>query len=131
MIAVTTRSRALISFPSIPTPNPTFYLFVFYCDADHGDLHSFPTRRSSDLERPLAHDVVFRVEQLVDRLEAEVGHPDEVGVRKHQRHPQLAAVRLADVADLLRQEFQGAFALLPVLHQVSTERNDSRDRARR
>src|SRR5438552_18970902 len=26
---------------------PTF--FFFYCDPDHRDLHSFPTRRSSDL----------------------------------------------------------------------------------
>src|SRR5439155_6738227 len=25
------------------------YLFFFYCYADHRDLHSFPTRRSSDL----------------------------------------------------------------------------------
>src|SRR5206468_8905603 len=24
--------------------------FFFYCSADHRDLHSFPTRRSSDLE---------------------------------------------------------------------------------
>src|SRR5690606_41444839 len=28
--------------------------FVFYCSADHRDLHSFPTRRSSDLTRPSA-----------------------------------------------------------------------------
>src|SRR5262245_64580671 len=25
--------------------------FFFYCSADHRDLHSFPTRRSSDLDR--------------------------------------------------------------------------------
>src|SRR5438132_6762155 len=25
------------------------YSFFFYCDGDHRDLHSFPTRRSSDL----------------------------------------------------------------------------------
>src|SRR5438445_13847742 len=26
-----------------------FYVFFFYCYGDHRDLHSFPTRRSSDL----------------------------------------------------------------------------------
>src|SRR5207244_12927927 len=26
-------------------------LFLFYCSATHRDLHSFPTRRSSDLEQ--------------------------------------------------------------------------------
>src|SRR5207244_11739282 len=26
-----------------------FFLFVLYCYCDHRDLHSFPTRRSSDL----------------------------------------------------------------------------------
>src|SRR5262245_65142599 len=25
------------------------FFFFFYCDGDHRDLHSFPTRRSSDL----------------------------------------------------------------------------------
>src|SRR5439155_16752560 len=28
---------------------PSLFLFLFYCSADHRDLHSFPTRRSSDL----------------------------------------------------------------------------------
>src|SRR5207237_10867613 len=28
-----------------------FSFFFFYCSADHCDLHSFPTRRSSDLRR--------------------------------------------------------------------------------
>src|SRR5690554_7951592 len=27
------------------------YVFFFYCYGDHRDLHSFPTRRSSDLPR--------------------------------------------------------------------------------
>src|SRR5947209_16907489 len=26
-----------------------FFFFFFYCSGDHRDLHSFPTRRSSDL----------------------------------------------------------------------------------
>src|SRR6266513_3355258 len=28
-----------------------FYLFLFHCYGDHRDLHSFPTRRSSDRTR--------------------------------------------------------------------------------
>src|SRR6266571_360939 len=32
-----------IPIPAVPVP------FFFYCYADHRDLHSFPTRRSSDL----------------------------------------------------------------------------------
>src|SRR5690348_18148895 len=28
-----------------------FFFFFFYCYGDHRDLHSFPTRRSSDLVR--------------------------------------------------------------------------------
>src|SRR5205809_6108890 len=30
-----------------------FYVFLFYCSVAHRDLHSFPTRRSSDLEQRL------------------------------------------------------------------------------
>src|SRR5699024_12837921 len=30
-----------------------FFIFFFYCSADHRDLHSFPTRRSSDLGKLL------------------------------------------------------------------------------
>src|SRR5207302_11068479 len=30
----------------------TYSLFFFYCSAHHRDLHSFPTRRSSDLLQP-------------------------------------------------------------------------------
>src|SRR5207302_5738768 len=35
----------IVSFPP---------LFFFYCSLHHRDLHSFPTRRSSDLVRPAA-----------------------------------------------------------------------------
>src|SRR5439155_22268088 len=34
-----------------------FILFFFYYYVDHRDLHSFPTRRSSDLTLPTAYDV--------------------------------------------------------------------------
>src|SRR5688572_31110514 len=36
----------------------SFHLsFFFYCSADHRDLHSFPTRRSSDLTKPSIRSV--------------------------------------------------------------------------
>ncbi len=58
------------------------------------------TLRPSGQEHPLAHDAVIVVQQPVHRLESEVGHRDEVGVRKRQGHAQPAAVRLADDAHL-------------------------------
>ena len=54
-------------------------------------------------EHALADDALVGVEELVDGLEAEVRHPDEVGVRKRQGDAQPAAVRLADVPDLARR----------------------------
>src|SRR5207248_6324006 len=53
-------------------PSSIFLLFFSTCSADHRDLHSFPTRRSSDLEmentrgvRPRA-DAEEHVAQLRD-----------------------------------------------------------------
>src|SRR5207249_12301433 len=46
-----------------------FYLFFFHCSRPHRDLHSFPTRRSSDL---LVHQVDL-LEQLLDGLGPHVG----------------------------------------------------------
>src|SRR5262245_65747353 len=37
-----------VSITALPPP-AFFVLFFFYCSGDHPDLHSFPTRRSSDL----------------------------------------------------------------------------------
>ena len=50
-------------------------------------------------EDALAHHVLQLVEEPVDRLEAQVGHSDEVGVRERERDAKPAAVRFADVAD--------------------------------
>ena len=55
-------------------------------------------------EDALAHDVVQLVEEPVDRLEAQVGHSDEVGVRERERDAEAAAVRFADVADFARED---------------------------
>src|SRR5262245_65221908 len=44
--------------------------FFFYCFADHRDLHSFPTRRSSDLmaiSKLLGVDLCPRLSHLRDR----------------------------------------------------------------
>src|SRR5205085_12285703 len=37
------------------TRSPLLYSFFFYCYHHHPDLHSFPTRRSSDLARVFHH----------------------------------------------------------------------------
>ena len=50
-------------------------------------------------ERALADDVGLVVEQPVDRLEAEVRHPDEIGVGENQGDPQPVGVRLAHVTN--------------------------------
>src|SRR5207253_9566956 len=42
-----TPSRALHDLASLTS----FVVFFLYCSVDHRDLHSFPTRRSSDLSR--------------------------------------------------------------------------------
>ena len=55
----------------------------------------------------------LRVEQAVDRLEAEVRHPDPVRVGERQRHAQPIAVRLDDVADFFGEGGSCALALLP------------------
>ncbi len=67
-------------------------------------------------EKALADDVRLFVEELVHRLKSQVGHPDEVGVRKRQRHAQLPAVGFADVSNLLGQELESPLALFPFLH---------------
>ena len=67
-------------------------------------------------EKPFADDVVFGVEETVDRLKAEVRHADPVRVREGQRDAQTAAVRLGDVADFFREGEPCAFALFPGIH---------------
>ena len=50
-------------------------------------------------EHALADDVAQLVEEPVHRLEAQVGHPDEVGIRERERDAQPPAVRFSDEAD--------------------------------
>src|SRR5204862_7436021 len=49
-------------FPSSPSPHSA--LFSFYCSGAHRDLHSFPTRRSSDLELPVEKNELARAPGL-------------------------------------------------------------------
>ena len=44
------RDRCHARYVSLPMSRwPSTCTFLFYCSGDHRDLHSFPTRRSSDL----------------------------------------------------------------------------------
>src|SRR5438876_4921214 len=45
------------------------FLFFFYCYGDHRDLHSFPTRRSSDLSK-------FGFKDLIQTWKADKFDPD-------------------------------------------------------
>src|SRR5207247_6508978 len=55
-------------------------------------------------EEPLAHDVGKRVQMAVDRLEAEVRHPDGVGVRVDEGDRDLPTPVLAHGALLVGEE---------------------------
>src|SRR5438270_5021182 len=63
------------------------FLFFFYCSGDHRDLHSFPTRRSSDLiER-------HRVRQRIvgnDVGRAGAGRLDRKSTRLSSSHSQIS-----------------------------------------
>src|SRR5690606_41800656 len=50
----------------ISTASPSTCTFFFYCYGNHRDLHSFPTRRSSDLEnmRVYAETVRTQIPEL-------------------------------------------------------------------
>src|SRR5207249_11992819 len=52
---------------------PYTFLFFFYCFGDHRDLHSFPTRRSSDL-----------VQRFDEHQRAAAGHRQQDADAKHE-----------------------------------------------
>src|SRR5690606_19053910 len=64
----------------ILSPPPLHRLLLFYCHADHRALHSFPTRRSSDLvarshtsgTRPSSKIIRASVTSTADRLDSEM-----------------------------------------------------------
>src|SRR5947209_14980814 len=51
------------------------FFFFFRCDGDHRDLHSFPTRRSSDLAP--GRDRIFRTAPRGERLGSLAGRSEE------------------------------------------------------
>src|SRR5439155_23975313 len=69
------------------SPSALFSSFFFFsCSAHHRDLHSFPTRRSSDLVAP---------ERVVHHFPAFHLHLDEVAVGQHRpKHLLGGAIRL-------------------------------------
>src|SRR5438552_101450 len=77
--------RTIVIRLSIAIPRPTSLVFFFFsCSGDHRDLHSFPTRRSSDLvllER--LRDVAFGLERA--RIEQMPGGGAEIGVVTDER----------------------------------------------
>src|SRR5437867_8795479 len=62
-----------------------FYLFSVYCSADHRDLHSFPTRRSSDLRAPDREHDERRLVRSHERPLAASGHVPVPGGRAPRR----------------------------------------------
>src|SRR5690348_17374120 len=86
--------------PDLPILFP--YSFFFYCYGDHRDLHSFPTRRSSDLHRVVAVVDLDRVvarraehdDADVDRLAGGVAHhrreQDRKSTRLNSSHPSIS-----------------------------------------
>src|SRR5438034_6094900 len=62
--------------------------FFFYCPRDHRDLHSFPTRRSSDLNAGLGPGEIY-AEEAVETREAEeidISEIDRKSTRLNSSH---------------------------------------------
>jgi hypothetical protein len=61
--------------------------------------------------------VLQLVEEPVHRLEAQVGHSDEIRIRKRQRDAQPPTVRFADEADLAGENVVRAPAVNALRHE--------------
>src|SRR5207247_8861473 len=77
-----------LSFSLYLQPDESMFVFSFYCNGDHRDLHSFPTRRSSDLPDGLANDRHPRrrrgspgSRRKESGLDGHGGRPDHRGLR--------------------------------------------------
>src|SRR5438132_9194649 len=62
-----------------------FSSFFFYCYGDHRDLHSFPTRRSSDLEPRPQHAAPQQLPTLLHVSVSRVGR-DRKSTRLNSSH---------------------------------------------
>src|SRR5205809_2434501 len=78
----------------------TFTFFFFYCYADHRDLHSFPTRRSSDLECQLRRRARRHVEGCARLGEPSRAQPNE----RSEEHTSELQSRLHLVCRLLLEK---------------------------
>src|SRR6266853_1820993 len=68
-----------------------FVYFFFYFYGDHRDLHSFPTRRSSDLRRRRAPlRLLSRRGEQARRLDLERGREDRKSTRLNSSHSQIS-----------------------------------------
>src|SRR5207244_13521927 len=54
-----TPTQLTATVPLHRSSSPLSFFFFFYCSRDHRHLHSFPTRRSSDLSVPLLVRIIF------------------------------------------------------------------------
>src|SRR5207249_10080500 len=61
-----------------------FFLFFFYLYVDHPDLHSFPTRRSSDLRK--WHFLLFGLRIPDGCLQSSLGHVVAADTREQIPH---------------------------------------------
>src|SRR5205814_9712398 len=84
------------------TPHHHFYALLHYSSATHRHLHSFPTRRSSDLvdEEPTARRVVRR--QRHSQQPALAAAADRRGEVEERRRLQHAAPDETDTSPLLQ-----------------------------
>src|SRR5207249_11459884 len=74
--------RLTISFCFFYSASFSFFFFFFYCYGNHRDLHSFPTRRSSDLSPSVGSRIPQSIRSVVD-------FPAPLGPRKPYSSPPL------------------------------------------
>src|SRR5207249_11668263 len=85
-------------FDATSFPRVHFYPFFFHCYRDHRDLHSFPTRRSSDLLAPAAGGRFRNCPDACD-IGGERGDPHPARRAADQLGKRLRHVRLRRRAD--------------------------------
>src|SRR5262249_61860793 len=75
--------------PTPRTRSPSSFLFFFFsCSGAHRHLHSFPTRRSSDLALLRGHDLdaalVGELDGVADEVQQHLGEAPRVAVAERQ-----------------------------------------------
>src|SRR5437899_12465060 len=78
-------------------------LVFFYCSRAHHNLHSFPTRRSSDLETEHEHLVDLGAVDAVGERDAEVARAEplrDLGVPRHRPRPDRSEEHTSELQSL-------------------------------